>query len=62
MILRDSIQDASTVKAIVEGLIRRADTYGKTREDILFELTCMVEDVDKSITHMDASISEAFAK
>lgn len=60
MLLRDSIADASTVKSVLEGLIRRADTYGKTREDILLELTMLVEDVNKSIDKMDLEMAEAF--
>lgn len=62
MILRDSIQDASTVKSVVEGLIRRADTFGKTRDDILLELSMMVNDIETSIDQMDADYSEAFAE
>lgn len=61
MILRDSIQDATLVKEILEGLIRRADTFGKTREDILWELQCLVEDAQKSIDKMDAEMAREFA-
>ena len=60
MILRDSIQDASLVKEVLSGLIRRADTYGKTREDILMELNFMVQDIEKSINFMDQQMAEAF--
>ena len=56
MILRDSIQDAALVKSVLEGLIRRADTYGKSREDILMELQFLVEDAQKSIDMMDSKI------
>lgn len=61
MILRDSIQDATLVKNVLEGLIRRSDTYGKSREDILFELKCLVEDCEKSIAHMDEAMAKEFA-
>lgn len=60
MILRDSIQDAALVKNVLEGLIRRADTYGKSREDILMELQFLVEDCDKSITKMDSDMAASF--
>lgn len=59
MILRDSILDASTMKAVLKGLIRRADTFGKTREDILMELNAMIEDIDTSIDMMDTRNAEA---
>lgn len=61
MMLRDSIADAATVKKVLEGLIRRADTYGKSREDILMELNFIVEDVEKSIDRMDREMEKAFA-
>ena len=61
MILRDSIQDAALVKSVLEGLIRRADTYGKSREDILMELQFLVEDAQKSIDMMDSKIAAEFA-
>ena len=60
MMLRDSIQDATLVKSVLEGLIRRADTYGKSREDILMELRFLVEDAQKSIDKMDKEMSESF--
>jgi len=61
MMLLDSIQDATTVKKVVESLIRRADTYGKSREDILFELQVLVEDADKSIQEMDRRMAKAYS-
>ena len=61
MILRDSIQDAALVKSVLEGLIRRADTYGKSREDILMELQFLVEDAQKSIDMMDSKMASEFA-
>lgn len=62
MILRDSIQDASTVKSVVEGLIRRSDTFNKSREDILIELSMMVNDIETSIDRMDADYAKAYAE
>lgn len=61
MMLRDSIQDATLVKSVLEGLIRRADTYGKSREDILMELQFLVEDAQKSIDRMDKNMAAEFA-
>jgi hypothetical protein len=60
MMLRDSIQDATLVKSVLEGLIRRADTYGKSREDILMELQFLVEDAQKSIDRMDKNMAASF--
>jgi hypothetical protein len=60
MMLRDSIQDATLVKSVLEGLIRRADTYGKSREDILMELQFLVEDAQKSIDKMDKEMYQSF--
>jgi len=62
MILSDSIQDATTMKKVVSSLIRRADTFGKTRDDILLELSMMVNDIETSIDRMDADYSEAYAE
>ena len=61
MILRDSIQDATLVKSVLEGLIRRSETYGKSREDILMELQFLVEDAQKSIDMMDSQMAKEFA-
>ena len=61
MMLRDSIQDATLVKEILQGLIRRSDTFGKSREDILWELQCLVEDCQKSIDRMDQQMAKEFA-
>lgn len=61
MMLIDSIQDAATVKKALQGLIRRADTFGKSREDILEELSLLVEDADKSIDEMDRQLAKAYA-
>lgn len=61
MILRDSIHDATTVKEVLSSLIRRSDSYSKTREEILMELNFIVEDVEKSINHMDSEMEKAFS-
>jgi len=61
MMLRDSIQDATLVKSVLEGLIRRSETYGKSREDILMELQFLVEDAEKSINEMDRRMAKEFA-
>jgi hypothetical protein len=61
MMLRDSIQDAETVKQRLEGLIRRSKNYGKSREDILMELQFLVEDAQKSIDEMDRRLAKEFA-
>lgn len=61
MILRDSIHDATTVKEVLSGLIRRSDSYSKTREEILMELNFIVEDVEKSINRMDSEMEKAFS-
>ena len=60
MMLRDSIQDATLVKEMLQSLIRRSDTFGKSREDILWELQCLVEDCEKSIEKMDFEMSKAY--
>jgi len=61
MMLRDSIQDATLVKSVLEGLIRRSETYSKSREDILMELQFLVEDAEKSINEMDRRMAKEFA-
>jgi hypothetical protein len=61
MMLRDSIQDAETVKQRLEGLIRRSNNYDKSREDILMELQFLVEDAQKSIDEMDRRLAKEFA-
>jgi hypothetical protein len=37
------------VKERITSIMRRAETFGKSREDLLHELTFFVEDLDKSI-------------
>lgn len=61
MMLRDSIQDAETVKQRLESLIRRSKNYGKSREDILMELQFLVEDAQKSINEMDRRMAREYA-
>lgn len=61
MMLRDSIQDAENVKTRLQSLIRRSNTYGKSREDILMELQILVEDAQKSIDMMDSQMAKEFA-
>ncbi len=61
MMLLDSIQDATLVKSVLEGLIRRSETYDKSREDILMELQFLVEDAEKSINEMDRRMAKEFA-
>ena len=61
MMLRDSIQDAENVKNRLQSLIRRSNTYGKSREDILMELQILVEDAQKSIDEMDRRMAREFA-
>ena len=58
MMLRDSIQDATLVKSVLEGLIRRSENYDKSREDILMELQILVEDAQKSIDEMDLQMAK----
>jgi len=58
MMLRDSVQDAFTVKHIIESLIRRSKNFDKDRESILMELGFMVEDIDKSIDTMEQKMME----
>jgi len=58
MLLRDSVQDAFTVKHVLESLIRRSKNFGKDRESILMELGFLVEDIDKSIEHMEQKMME----
>lgn len=60
MLLVDSIQDANTVKNTLAGLIRRSETFGKSREDILFELQCLVEDAENSINIIDEYTSKDY--
>ena len=61
MMLRDSIQDAETVKNRLESLIRRSKNYGKSREDILMELQFLVEDAQKSIDEIDRRMAKEYA-
>jgi len=61
MMLRDSIQDAETVKQRLESLIRRSKNYGKSREDILMELQFLVEDAQKSINEIDRRMAREYA-
>lgn len=61
MMLRDSIQDATLVKSVLEGLIRRSENYNKSREDILMELQILVEDAQKSIDEMDLQMAKELA-
>lgn len=61
MMLRDSIQDAETVKNRLESLIRRSKNYGKSREDILMELQFLVEDAQTSIDEMDRRMAKEYA-
>lgn len=58
MMLRDSVQDAFTVKHIIESLIRRSKNFDKDRESILMELGFIVEDIDKSIDTMEQKMME----
>lgn len=58
MLLRDSVQDAFTVKHVLESLIRRSKNFEKDRESILMELGFLVEDIDKSIEQMEQKMME----
>lgn len=60
MMLRDSIQDATLVKSVLESLIRRSENYNKSREDILMELQFLIEDAQKSIDEMDLQMAKEF--
>ena len=61
MMLRDSIQDATLVKSVLESLIRRSENYNKSREDILMELQFLIEDAQKSIDEMDLQMAKELA-
>lgn len=58
MLLRDSVQDAFTVKHVLESLIRRSKNFEKDRESIIMELEMLVGDVDYSIEHMEQKMME----
>lgn len=58
MLLRDSVQDAFTVKHVIESLVRRSKNFEKDRESILMELEFLVGDIDKSIDAMEKKMME----
>ena len=58
MLLRDSIQDAFTVKHVLESLIRRSKNFEKDAASIIMELEMLVGDVDYSIDHMEKEMME----
>lgn len=58
MLLRDSVQDAFTVKHVLESLIRRSKNFEKDAASIIMELEMLVGDVDYSIDHMEKKMME----
>ena len=58
MLLRDSVQDAFTVKHVLESLIRRSKNFEKDAQSIIMELEMLVGDVEYSIDHMEKKMME----
>ena len=58
MLLRDSVQDAFTVKHVLESLIRRSKNFEKDAASIIMELEMLVGDVEYSIDHMEKKMME----
>ena len=58
MLLRDSVQDAFTVKHVLESLVRRSKNFEKDAASIIMELEMLVGDVEYSIEHMEQKMME----
>lgn len=57
MIIVNNIQDATTMKKKLSGIIRRSVNNNKTNKDILIELMMIVEDLGKNIDRIDNETS-----
>lgn len=58
MLLRDSVQDAFTVKHVLESLVRRSKNFEKDAASIIMELEMLVGDVEYSIDYMEQKMME----
>lgn len=56
MIIVKDIQDAITMKVSLASIQRRANTFAKSKEDILLEIGMLIQDLEKNIEREEAAI------
>jgi|TARA_A100001201_G_C4091767_1_gene202381 hypothetical protein len=56
MIIVKDIQDAITMKVSLKSIQRRANTFAKSKEDILLEIGMLIEDLDKNIEREESAL------
>jgi hypothetical protein len=56
------VQTAEEFAKSLRSIVRRSYTFGKTRENILEELTAMAENYERVAARIDREISEAYEK
>lgn len=57
-----SVMDTMGTAMRLQSLIRRADTFGKSRADILQELEFIVQDLQKEVDRYDRDMEEEYRK
>lgn len=57
-----SVMEMDGLAMRLGSLIRRADTFGKSKEDILMELEWIVKDIQKSVDAHDRYMEEEYQK
>ena len=56
MIIVKDIQDAITMKVSLKSIQSRANTFSKSKEDILLEIGMLIEDLDKNIEREESAL------
>jgi hypothetical protein len=54
------INDIESLAMRLRSLIRRADTFGKTREDVLWEIEDIAKDLQKQADRMDRDMEDMY--
>lgn len=57
-----SVMEMDGLAMRLASLIRRADTFGKSKEDILMELEWIVKDIQKSVDAYDRYMDEEYRR
>lgn len=55
-----SINDIESLAMRLRSLVRRADMFGKTRDDILWEIADIAKDLEKQADRIDRDMEAAY--
>lgn len=55
-----SINDIESLAMRLRSLVRRADTFGKSRNDILWEIVDIASDLEKQADRMDRDMNAVY--